>query len=192
MTRSKNAVCIAAVISITLAGCATTKNATNRDSVDQKLASSDQNSANSKVNNAAKEIITQPFRDLGFMKKEIPPPLAQITDPYATPEGMDCAWISYQISQLDIVLPHEAVRAPSFDDRSDREKSADAMSKATDSAVNEAVRGAATSIVPVRGIVRKLSGAEKADSEYNAAIERGKIRRGYLRGLSFAKNCPTS
>ncbi len=171
------------------AGCATTKNLAANDSSTSSASANSQTTAGSRVNSAAKEIVTQPFKDLGFMKKEVPPTLAQITDPYATPEGMDCAWISYQLSQLDIVLPHEAVRASNFDDRSQSERNNEAMAKATNSAMNEAVRGAATSIVPVRGIVRKLSGAEKADSEYNQAIERGKIRRGYLRGLSAAKNC---
>ena len=173
-----------------LAACATA-NSKIEGQPANNTTSEAQDAPSKRVNSAAKEIMEQPFRDLGFMKKEIPAALAQIADPYSTPEGMDCTWISYQISQLDIVLPHEAVRSASFDDRSQSEKNAETMAKATDSAMNEVVRGAATSIVPVRGIVRKLSGAEKSDSDYNAALERGKIRRGYLRGLSFAKNCPT-
>lgn len=188
-SKAKSTVLLAAIL--LLVGCATNKASSNnivRPSSSE--ANSNDRSASSRVNSAAKTIIEQPFRDLGFMKKEIPPALAQIADPYATPEGMDCAWISYQISQLDIVLPHEAVRSASFDDRSQSEKNAEAVSKATESAMDEAVRSTANDIMPGRSIIRRLSGAEKSDSEYNKAIERGKIRRGYLRGLSFAKNCP--
>lgn len=167
-------IAIIGIIAI-LGACASTKGAQTSQNARTKTS----------VGSAANTIVSQPFRDLGFMKKEIPAALAQITDPYATPEGMDCPWIEYQISQLDAVLGVEQVRSSTIDDRTLAQKSDEAVAGAT----NDVVRSAATSIMPSRSIVRRLSGAAKSDSEYNAAVERGKIRRGYLRGLSHAKNC---
>ncbi len=143
------------------------------------------NIAENKEKDDGKNIISQPLHDIGIMKKEIPPALAQITDPYATPEGIDCAYINYQITQLDEVLGPDKVRDSNIDDRSIGEKSGQIAS----SAASEAVKSAASSWIPARGLVRKLTGAEKADNSLKKAIELGKIRRGYLRGLANAKKC---
>lgn len=140
---------------------------------------------NKPKNKEDNSIISQPLKDIGFMKKNIPPALAQITDPYATPQGIDCNYINYQITQLDEVLGPEKVRDSNIDDRTIGEKSGAIAS----SAASEAVKSAATSWIPARGLVRKITGAEKADNSMKKAVELGKIRRGYLRGLAKAKNC---
>jgi hypothetical protein len=38
-------------------------------------------------------------------------------------------------------------------------------------------------------LIRRISGAEKADMMYKAATERGMVRRGYLKGLAQAQKC---
>ena len=149
-----------------IAGCSSTKDA-------QKHSS-----------DAATRIVTQPFKDLNMIKSDIPPALAQITDPYATPEVVDCHWLNYQLSELDKVLGPDPIRK-ARDERSIGEKGSDLAVEAT----NDAINSAATGILPARGIIRKLSGADKADKEHRNAIERGKVRRGYLTGIAEAKNC---
>jgi hypothetical protein len=47
----------------------------------------------------------------------------------------------------------------------------------------------ASSAIPYRGCVRRLSGAERHDRLVQAAIEAGAVRRGYLKGLGEARGC---
>lgn len=142
-------------------------------------------SNNESAGEAASTIASQPFRDLNLIRSEIPPALAQITDPYATSPVIECAWINYQLNELNQVLPPDEIRAASVDERTNSEKSSDAVNEATNSAVSTA----ASSVMPARGIVRRLSGASRNEKAYNDAVERGKIRRGYLRGLARASRC---
>jgi hypothetical protein len=135
--------------------------------------------------NAAGKIISQPFRDLNLIKTDIPPALAQITDPYATPDVADCDWINYQLSELDKALGPDPIMKAREDQKTLSEQGSELAVEAT----NDAINSAATGIIPARGIVRKLTGAEKRDKKYNRAIEMGKIRRGYLNGLAEAKKC---
>lgn len=130
-------------------------------------------------------IIDEPLSDIGLVKKGVPPALAQITSPYAYTEGYDCAFIAYQISQLDAVLGPDEMKSSNFDDRSMAQKSGEFAS----AAASDAVKSAAKGIIPARSIVRKLTGAEKADNELNKATNLGKIRRGFLHGLAIGKKC---
>jgi hypothetical protein len=48
---------------------------------------------------------------------------------------------------------------------------------------------AAQDLIPMRGWVRKLSGAEKHDKLVQSAMASGAIRRAYLKGLGEARGC---
>jgi hypothetical protein len=52
-----------------------------------------------------------------------------------------------------------------------------------------ALAGAASDLIPMRGWVRKLTGAEKHDRLVQSAAAAGAIRRGYLKGLGEARGC---
>jgi hypothetical protein len=52
-----------------------------------------------------------------------------------------------------------------------------------------AVRGAAEGVVPFRGWVRKLTGAEQYSKDVAAAIAAGTIRRAFLKGVGQANGC---
>ena len=56
-------------------------------------------------------------------------------------------------------------------------------------AATGALQRTAEGVIPFRGWVRKLSGAERYAKQVSAAITAGGVRRGYLRGLSTAKAC---
>ena len=51
------------------------------------------------------------------------------------------------------------------------------------------VRHTAEGLIPFRGWVRKLSGAERYSKQVLDAITAGIIRRAYLKGLGQAKGC---
>lgn len=139
----------------------------------------------SEKENTADSVMSQPFKDLGIIKKSVPPALAQIANPYAVPKDIDCTYVKYQLTQLDDALGPESVRPSNFDDRNSSEKNTEIASQAATSAL----KSAASSWIPARSIVRKLTGAEKADNEWQRAVELGKVRRGFLWGIFYAKNC---
>ena len=70
------------------------------------------------------------------------------------------------------------------------------MAQAKDSAAAEMsgmmvaeVRGETQDLLPFRGWVRKLSGADRHRKALEAAIKAGGVRRGYLKGAGMRMNC---
>ena len=131
-----------------------------------------------KVANAA----TTPLSDLNVVRAEIPDVLkAAAAAPYATPADASCGGLAAGIRALDEVLgpdldaPHTSGN-PGLLDRGE-------------DAATGALQRTAEGVIPFRGWVRKLSGAERYARQVNAAITAGGVRRGYLRGLSTAKAC---
>jgi hypothetical protein len=45
-------------------------------------------------------------------------------------------------------------------------------------------------VVPYRGWVRKLTGAERYSKEVAAAIAAGTVRRAFLKGVVVTRGCP--
>ena len=64
----------------------------------------------------------------------------------------------------------------------------DLMSQGKGAALG-AVAGLASDVIPFRGWVRKLTGAERHDSLVQAAITAGGVRRAYLKGLGESRGC---
>ncbi|MBW8733958.1 MAG: hypothetical protein JF571_06585 [Asticcacaulis sp.] len=52
-----------------------------------------------------------------------------------------------------------------------------------------AMSRATRSIIPFRGLVREMTGAERHDKEVNSAVGAGRVRRAYLKGVGMNKNC---
>lgn len=135
-------------------------------------------SSQDKVANAA----TTPLSDLNVVRAEIPEVLkAAAAAPYALPADASCGGLAASIRALDEVLgpdldaPHTSGN-PGLLDRGE-------------DAATGALQRTAEGVIPFRGWVRKLSGAERYARQVSAAITAGGVRRGYLRGLSAAKAC---
>jgi hypothetical protein len=126
----------------------------------------------------AGDIATQPARDVGAVKREIPSVLlAAAESPYASKDLANCAAIANNIAALNSVLGDD-YDAPQADDKQDAGKLAEAGGKFV---VN--------TILPFRGLVREVSGAAAADRRLEAAQDAGIARRGFLRGLQVARKC---
>lgn len=52
-----------------------------------------------------------------------------------------------------------------------------------------AVQRTAEGIIPFRGWIRKLTGAERYSKKVAAAIAAGSARRAFLKGIQFARGC---
>ena len=129
---------------------------------------------------------TAPLSDLNLVKAPIPPVLAAAQKaPYAIPMDTACVALGSQVRALDEVLGADLDAAPTTSNPGLIERGTTA---AGDAAVG-ALRSTAEGLVPYRGWVRKLSGAERYSKEVAAAIAAGTVRRAFLKGLRASRDC---
>ena len=151
-----------------LAGCATQEQAAREQQVAQA--------------------VTTPLNDLNLVRAEIPEVLkAAHKAPYAQPADMSCAALTSEIQSLDAVLGADLDTPQTAANPSLLERGATA---AGDAAVGF-VRRTAEGVIPLRGWIRKLTGAERYSKEVAASITAGGIRRAYLKGVRATKDCPS-
>ncbi|WKL58714.1 hypothetical protein Q1W73_06935 [Asticcacaulis sp. ZE23SCel15] len=130
--------------------------------------------------------VMTPMTDLNLRKLEIPEILLKASVNAYDLTGMDtCQALGVEISQLSDVLGIDFDAPALSDSRSLTDKAKHLAGHATVGAV----RDASGSLVPFRGIVRKVSGADKYQNEIDTAIEAGRVRRAYLKGVGINKNC---
>lgn len=127
-----------------------------------------------------------PLRDLNMMQEEVPASLQKARDSVYDTEGLtSCEVIAAQIQALDVELGPD-VDTPRVENQ--RTRSQRLASAAADGAVN-AARGALDHYIPVRGVVRQLSGARKYEKETARALLAGNVRRGFLKAIGMQQNC---
>ncbi len=132
----------------------------------------------SKVTDAA----TAPLSDLNLVHADIPEVLRTAQQaPYAVPPDHTCAGLMAAVKSLDAVLGAD-LDAPASD------KNPSLIERGGDEATN-ALQRTAEGLVPFRGWVRKLSGAERYSRQVAAAIAAGTVRRAFLKGMAQAQGC---
>jgi len=136
----------------------------------------------------AGDAATTPLKDLNVVREAIPEVLrAARKAPYRLAADTSCAGTATEIDALDDALGPD-LDAPRGAERGLLERGSDA---AGDAAVG-AVRRTAEDIVPFRGWVRKLTGAERHSREVTAAVIAGGARRAFLKGWRSAQGCPST
>ena len=129
---------------------------------------------------------TTPLRDLNVVRAEIPEVLREAQQhPYLVPSDLSCEALSAEVRALDEALGPDLDAPASHDKPRLIERATTAADEAAVGAVQRAAEGA----VPYRSWVRQLSGAERYSKKVAAAIAAGAVRRGFLRGLSAARDC---
>ncbi len=132
---------------------------------------------------------TTPLSDLNIARADIPAILARARQqPYLIPAQQNCVAIGLEIRELDVALGPDLDTPVSGKRTSLMEKASDA---AQDHAVG-ALQRTAQDLVPIRGWVRKLSGAERHSREVTACIAAGTARRAFLKGMAVAQSCTLS
>lgn len=130
--------------------------------------------------------MTAPLRDVNVIRTKIPRVLLEaMDDPYRRPGVADCATLVSQVNLLDAALGDDFDRTPA----DENEDLMDRGRKAAGSAALGAVASAAQDIIPFRGWVRKLTGAERHDRLVQSAVASGAVRRAYLKGLGESRGC---
>ncbi|MBO9543286.1 hypothetical protein [Caulobacter sp.] len=128
----------------------------------------------------ATEIGSQPVRDVGMSKREIPPILEKAyADPYSLKGLKTCKAIASEVTTLNGVLGPDYVVGNSYE-----ENRAGKLAEAGGKTI-------INSIIPFRGLVREVTGAAPNDRRMNAAVDAGLARRGFLRGVHLKQGCKT-
>lgn len=127
-----------------------------------------------------------PLQDLNLLRTKIPAVLlAAQQAPYAPPVDSTCAGLAAELRGLDRALGEDLDAQPAEDPN---------LVERGRTALGEAAVGAMKShaevLIPFRGWVRKLTGAERASRQVTRAIAAGMVRRAYLKGLGEGKGCP--
>ena len=126
--------------------------------------------------------VTTPLSDLNLVNAPIPEALSRAQKaPYGAPADPSCTGLAAEIRALDGDLGPDLDAPPS--------EANPGLIERGGSAIAGAVQKTAEGVVPFRGWVRKLTGAERYTRQVAAAIAAGTVRRAYLKGLSQAKGC---
>jgi hypothetical protein len=132
------------------------------------------------VDDALGRAATRPLRDLNVMKPKIAPELAAImADPYATRGLRTCRQLNGEVNRMTGLV------GPDVDDPSLATK----KGRSPAEQLFDSAEGITGSLVPGQGIIRQLTGANKAARQASAARLAGQIRRSYIKGMMKARGC---
>jgi hypothetical protein len=142
----------------------------------EKVLSSDKGGVDDALGRAA----TRPVRDLNLMKISIAPDLIAIMDdPYAVRSLRTCQQLNAEVNHMTALV------GPDVDDRALlRGKGRKPVERLFDTA--EGVTGG---LVPGQGLIRQLTGANKAARQVAAARLAGQLRRSYIKGIMKGRGC---
>ncbi|MBK9572010.1 MAG: hypothetical protein IPO43_04390 [Rhodoferax sp.] len=127
-----------------------------------------------------------PLSDLNLVRAQIPAVLAEAQKgAYLIPLKASCEVFAANVQALDEALGPDLDAPVLATEAGTLERGADALGNAA----VDAFRSAAEGVIPFRGWVRKLTGAERYSREVAAAIAAGTVRRAFLKGLGQAQGC---
>ncbi|OYY69247.1 hypothetical protein [Sphingomonas sp. 28-63-12] len=133
--------------------------------------------AGQRQDNSVGRAATQPLRDTRIRQDKIPEILLlAATAPYSSVNTRSCAAITREVRQLTEAL------GPDVDVPAQQKGEGSAVAAA-------AARAAVNTLIPGLGLVRVITGADKAQRRAEAAVYAGSVRRGYLKGLGLSKRC---
>lgn len=127
------------------------------------------------------DAVTQPAKDVNLKKDKIPQRLMEIqVAPYDL-TGMDrCTAILAEIRNLRPLLGPDVNEEARLSRAEKRERS-----------VSRVAGGLIGGLIPFRGVVREVTGANAADQRYRKALSAGFARRSFLKGVAFSRGCMT-
>lgn len=128
------------------------------------------------------DAVTQPARDVNLKKDKIPQRLLDIQDAPYDLRGMDrCPAIMAEIRSLRPLLGPDVNEDPHLSRAEKRERG-----------ISRVAGGLIGGLIPFRGVVREVTGANAAEQRYRKALSAGFARRSFLKGVAHSKGCRTA
>jgi hypothetical protein len=132
------------------------------------------------------DAVTAPLVDLNVRRDQIPTVLLQAqANPYDRRNLGQCTTIGAEVARLDEALGPDRDEPPAPDEPTLNERAQDALAEA----MLDAIRDATTDFIPYRSWVRQLTGAQARSKAVQDAVEAGRLRRAFLKGLGMRANC---
>ncbi len=131
------------------------------------------------------EAALSPLKDINLRREKIPDEFKQIKNPYRVDQNLTCAEITTEVNRLDALLGRDW-DIPPPDKKAMKERAADGAS----TAFLDTVASEASGLIPYRGVVRTVTGANSHAKKVRKAYERGSHRRTFLKGIGLMKGCP--
>ena len=136
---------------------------------------------------------TAPFRDLNLRRDHIPIELQDLRTPYDPIIPMTCENIGFEVRILNTLLSLDVDDEIEFEAREAEQDNEDDnenrfANKTSDFAL-DTVASEARGMIPFRGVVRYISGANSHDKKVQAAYDKGYLRRSFLKGVGLGLGC---
>lgn len=138
------------------------------------------------------DAVQMPLEDVGIKRQPIPEKLQQIVvNPYSLPQPMSCDNIRKEIAELDLLIgvdvctPENQMGTASYKGQYVEQGAKAAREQAV------GIVSSHINVMPFRGIVRRISGADSHIKKVDNAYQAGRLRRAFLKGLLGAmdKKC---
>ena len=118
--------------------------------------------------------VTEPFDG-----KEVPPKLLAIQgDPYSLAGLGKCSAIIREVTELNDVL------GPDVNETVDKSRA-----KKREETAGRVAGSVAGSVIPFRGLIGEVTGANAERRRYAEAVYAGTVRRGFLKGVGLERGC---
>ncbi len=170
------------VLGIFLTACAATQKTNDTANTSPSPSTTEQvfKTAQAGVGEAA----LSPLEDINFKRDKIPARLKAIKNPYEISPFMTCREIELEVLALDGLLGRDWDTPPP-----EKAKLKDRAADGASTAFLDAVSSGASGLIPYRGYVRTLSGANRHQKKVLRAYERGSHRRTFLKGVGLNRGC---
>ncbi len=143
-------------------------------------------SAARQVSEGFGDAVTAPLVDLNVRRDQIPTVLLQAqANPYDRRNLNQCTTIGAEVARLNEALGPDRDEPAAPDHPTLTERAQEALAEAA----LAAIRDAATDFIPYRSWVRRLTGSQARSRTVQDAVEAGRLRRAYLKGLGMRANC---
>lgn len=126
-----------------------------------------------------------PLEDVNLKRDKIPEVIQGIKNPYEVDIEISCDEIAAEVERLTAVLGRDWDVPPP-----DKEGLSTRAADGASTAFLDTVAGTASGVIPFRGVVRTVTGANSHARKVRKAYERGSHRRTFLKGIGLIKECP--
>jgi hypothetical protein len=174
---------LSGAVLLMMSGCASSPDPTQTAGSDP-ASSSSSGGVVERTSRGLPDAAASPLNDLNLRRESIPDLLRAIDNPYHVDPGISCDDIKGQVTALDELLGRD-FDIPPPDPASLSERAAEGAS----TAFLDTISSTASSVIPLRGVVRNVSGANAHQRRVRKAYERGSHRRTFLKGIGLMKGC---